>query len=217
MLHGLERLSGLVGVTLSEDAARLMRRYWKLVLETNEHTNLTRITADREAVLKHFVDCLTLLGTGLIGPGARVVDVGAGAGFPGIPLKIARPDVGLLLVDSTLKRVRFLRDAAAALALKDVEAIHGRAEQIGADARYAGTFDVATARAVARLDRLVGWCLPFVKPGGHFIAMKGPDVEEEVAEAEAALKAAGGRVAGLERLTLPEGAGERTLVVVAKG
>lgn len=217
MLHGLERLSGRIGVDLAEEAGRLMRRYWKLVLETNEHTNLTRITEDREAVLKHFVDSLTLLRTGLISPGARVVDVGSGAGFPGIPLKIARPDIGLLLVDSTLKRVRFVQEAAAALALKDVEALHGRAEKIGTDPGRAGTFDVATARAVARLDRLAGWCLPFVKPGGHFIAMKGPDVEEEVSDAEGALRAAGGRVAKLERLALPEGAGERTLVIVAKG
>lgn len=216
MLHGLERLGEATGVPLSKAAAESMRRFWRLVLETNEHTNLTRITDDRDAVLKHFIDSLTLLRWDYIGVGARVVDVGTGAGFPGIPLKIARPDIHLVLVDSTLKRVRFLREATEALGLTGVEAVHARAEQLHGDGAFAGRFDVATARAVARLDRLVGWCLPFVRSGGRFLAMKGPDVDEEIAEAAAPLREAGGRIEAVERFSLPEAAGERTVIVVAK-
>src|SRR5690606_21114997 len=143
-------------------------------------------------------------------------DVGSGAGFPGVPLKIARPDLSMVLLDATLKRVRFLQVVIERLGLEGVEAIHGRAEELGRRPGWAGSFDVAVARAVARLDVLVRWCMPLVKPNGCLLAMKGPDVEEELAAAERALRAARARVVRVERLALPKGAGQRNIVVVEK-
>lgn len=216
MLTGLERYAEQVGVVLSEMQAAAMRKYWRAVLETNRRTNLTRITDDKDATLKHFVDSLTLLRTGVFVERATVVDVGSGAGFPGVPLKIARPDLRVVFVDATLKRVRFLQSVVELLDLQDAEAVHGRAERLAREEEWAMRFDVAVARAVAKLDVLVRWCLPLVRPGGHFLAMKGPDVEEELAAAGKALRAAGGQVLGVEKLELPEGAGRRSIVVVRR-
>lgn len=216
MLTGLERYAEQVGVVLSEMQAAAMRKYWRAVLETNRLTNLTRITDDKDATLKHFVDSLTLLRTGVFVERATVVDVGSGAGFPGVPLKIARPDLRVVFVDATLKRVRFLQSVVELLDLQDAEAVHGRAERLAREEEWAMRFDVAVARAVAKLDVLVRWCLPLVRPGGHFLAMKGPDVEEELAAAGKALRAAGGQVLGVEKLELPEGAGRRSIVVVRR-
>jgi len=216
MLEGLEQYAREFGVELSPAQGAALRAYWRMVLETNRYTNLTRITEDRDATLKHFVDSLTVLKTGVFERGARVVDVGSGAGFPGVPLKIARPDLSMVLLDATLKRVRFLQAVIERLGLEGMEAVHGRAEELGRRPGWAGSFDVAVARAVARLDVLVRWCMPLVKPNGCLLAMKGPDVEEELAAAERALRAARARVVRVERLALPEGAGQRNIVVVEK-
>lgn len=216
MLEDLETLAQDIGVTLTSEQGAALRAYWQAVLETNRHTNLTRITEDRDATLKHFVDSLTVLRTGVFGLGARVVDVGSGAGFPGIPLKIARPDLQLVLVDATLKRVRFLQSVIQGLKLDGAEAVHGRVEELAQKPGWAASFDVAVARAVAKLDVLVRWCVPLLKPGGSFLAMKGPDVEEEIHSAGAALRAAKARIVTVERLSLPEDAGSRTIVVVQR-
>lgn len=216
MLHGLEQWSRAVGVSLEEDQAAAMRSFWALVLETNAHTNLTRITDDEDATLKHFVDSLSVLQTDVFTTNARVADVGTGAGFPGVPLKIVRPDLRLTLIDSTLKRVRFLQSVVQTMGLTDVQAMHARSEQLGKDEGFAGTFDVVVARAVARLERLLPLCLPLLRKGGYLVAMKGPDVEEEVRSADSALRQGGGAVKKLHRLQLPEGAGDRTLIIVEK-
>ncbi|MFS8524299.1 MAG: 16S rRNA (guanine(527)-N(7))-methyltransferase RsmG [Limnochordales bacterium] len=216
MLEGLQQYAAQIGVPLSDEQAQAMRTYWAAVLETNRHTNLTRITDDKEATLKHFIDSLSVLPTGVFGPGARVADVGTGAGFPGVPLKIARPDLQLVLIDSTLKRVRFLRSVIRLLGWDDVEAVHARAEALAADPKWAGTFDLVVARAVAKLDALANWCLPLLRPGGRLVAMKGPDVAEELKEAAGALAAGGGRLVKVERLALPEGAGRRSIVIVER-
>lgn len=216
MLHGLEQWSRVVGVSLDEEQAAAMRTFWALVLDTNAHTNLTRITDDEDATLKHFVDSLSVLQTDVFTADARVADVGTGAGFPGVPLKIVRPDLQLTLIDSTLKRVRFLESVVEAMGLTDVQAIHARSERLGRDRAFAGTFDVVVARAVARLERLLPLCLPLLRKGGRLVAMKGPDVEEEVRSARSALRKGGGAVEALHRLELPEGAGDRTLIVVEK-
>jgi len=154
--------------------------------------------------------------TGLFTPGARVADVGTGAGFPGVPLKLARPDLRVLLVDATLKRVRFLESVIGHFGWRDVQAVHARAEVLARDPETAGTFDVAVARAVASLDKLVAWCVPLVRPGGHLVAMKGPDVEEELAAAERPVRRLHARVVDVRRLELPREAGRRTLVVVRR-
>lgn len=216
MLARLPRYAEAIGVPLDDDQMEEMRTYWRAVLDTNRHTNLTRIIDDRDATLKHFIDSLTVLRTGVFQGGARVVDVGSGAGFPGVPLKIARPDLHLTLVDATLKRVRFLQSVIEKLGWSEAAAVHGRAEDLGRRAPFRAAFDVAVARAVAKLDVLTNWCLPFVRAGGHFIAMKGPDVDDELRVADAALARAGGRLVRVEKLRLPEGAGERSLIVVQR-
>lgn len=216
MLADLQRYAERVGVSLTDEQVAAMREYWRAVLETNRHTNLTRITDDRDATLKHFVDSLTVLKTGLFSEGASVVDVGSGAGFPGVPLKIARPDLRVTFVDATLKRVRFLQSVIDMFGWDDVQAVHGRAEDVGRQNGWARAFDVAIARAVAKLDVLAGWCLPFVRDGGHFIAMKGPDVDEELKSASKAFRAAGGRLVRVDKLALPDGAGERSIVIVGR-
>mgnify|MGYP001033296931 CR=1 FL=1 len=216
VLLDLESCCGELGIELGEGAAAGMRAFWRMVLEANAYMNLTRITADEEAVLKHFTDSLTVLLTGLLAPGCRVADVGTGAGFPGVPLKLARPDVPVLLVDATLKRVRFLETVIRRFGWSDVKAVHGRAEDLARDPAMAGAFDVATARAVASLDKLVLWCVPLLRPGGHLVAMKGPEVEDELAEAGRALARRGAAVEDVRRLELPRGAGRRTLVVIRR-
>jgi len=216
MLAGLEEYARGIGVSLGEEQAEAMRSYWRAVLETNRHTNLTRITDDKEATLKHFIDSLTVLSTGVFHRGARVADVGSGAGFPGVPLKIARPDLQVTFIDATLKRVRFLKSVIDFMGWRDAEAVHGRAEEVGRRAAWSGAFDVVVARAVAKLATLGNWCLPLVRPGGHFVAMKGPDVERELKEARSSMAAAGGRVLRVDRLALPEGAGTRSIVIVRR-
>jgi len=216
VLIGLEEHCRELGLELSPGAADGMREYWRMVLAANERMNLTRITSDEEATVKHFVDSLTVLLTGVFTPGVRVVDVGTGAGFPGVPLKLARPDLRLVLLDATLKRVRFLQEVVAHFGWADVEAVHGRAEELARRPGWAGAFDVVTARAVAQLDKLVTWCVPLLRPGGHLVAMKGPDVDAELKAAGKALKRLGARVAAVERLVLPKGAGRRSLVVVER-
>lgn len=216
MLTELPRFAEAIGVPLDDDRMEAMRTYWRAVLDTNRHTNLTRITDDRDATLKHFLDSLTVLRTNVFHDGARVVDVGSGAGFPGVPLKIARPDLHVTLVDATLKRVRFLQTVIEQLGWSDTVAVHGRAEELGRRAPFQAAFDVAVARAVAKLDVLTNWCLPLVRTGGHFIAMKGPDVDDELRAAESALSQAGGRVVRVEKFRLPEGAGKRSLIVVQR-
>ncbi|MBO8141057.1 MAG: 16S rRNA (guanine(527)-N(7))-methyltransferase RsmG [Firmicutes bacterium] len=215
-LEGLEAYCREMGIDLEPGQSALLRRFWAMVLEQNARVNLTRITDDREAVLKHFVDSLTVLRAGVIHAGAKVADVGTGAGFPGVPLAIARPDVRVLLVEATGKRVKFLEGAVGALGLKNVEVLHERAEELARRTRGAGVADAVTARAVAPLYRLVAWCVPLLRAGGHLVAMKGPDVSEELGQAEQALGKAGARVAAVHRLELPGGAGGRTLLVIRR-
>lgn len=216
MLTNLDRWSKEIGIVLTDEQIERMRRFWELVLETNRHTNLTRITDDDDATLKHFVDSLTVLNTGTIGDKARVIDIGTGAGFPGIPLKIVRPDIRLTLLDSTLKRVRFLQGVIEEMGWDDVQAIHGRAEQYAKGTGLTGAFDVAVARAVARLPRLVSFCMPYVRRSGHFVAMKGPEVEDEVKESATAFAEIGAKVVKVQRLDLPEDAGRRSLIIIQR-
>jgi len=163
--------------------------YSKLLREWNEKINLTAITEPLEIAKKHFVDSVSCVS--MIDKGSSLVDVGTGAGFPGIPLKIVRPDLSVLLLDSLGKRVDFLNTVIAELGLECITAVHSRAEDGGANPLYRERFDVATARAVAGLNVLSEYCVPFVKVGGQFIALKGPDCDEEVANAKNAIKTLG--------------------------
>lgn len=203
-----------IGVKVSPAQAEQFQAYLELLLEWNEKINLTAITDPSEVVEKHFVDSLTLLSHCKLKEGAKVIDVGTGAGFPGLPLKIVRPDIQLTLLDGLNKRLNFLGEVCSALGIQ-AERVHKRAEEAGLDHKMRESFDVVTARAVAPLNVLCEYCLPLVKMKGFFIAMKGPGAAEELQQAENALEILGGTDVKLISLELPE-AGERSLVVVQK-
>ncbi len=179
------------GITPTEEMVSRFCAYEALLLEWNEKMNLTAITAHDEVVNKHFVDSVAC--QSLVPEGASLVDVGTGAGFPGLPLKIVRPDIQLTLMDALAKRLRFLEAVTDALKLEKTETVHQRAEDAGHSA-LRETFDVATARAVASLPVLCEYCLPLVKPGGVFLAMKGRDGAEEAKMAAKAIKILGGEI-----------------------
>ena len=178
-----------LGIEADGDALRRYRIYYEYLGEINRVMNLTAISGEKDVAELHFLDSAALLTVAELG-GKRVIDLGAGAGFPGLALKIARPDIRLTLLDSLDKRVGFLRDCCERLGFDDVRCVHARAEEIPAGFRE--SFDAATSRAVARLDLLCELCLPYVKKGGVFIAMKGPDPEEELREAGRAIGELGG-------------------------
>ena len=188
-------------------------RFFALLSEYNARFNLTAITEENEVYEKHFLD--SVLGEELFPENASVLEVGSGAGFPSLPLKIVREDLSFTLVESTGKKCEFLKTVVRELALSNVTVINGRAEDLARDPLYREQFDVCCARAVARLNTLSEYCLPFVKVGGGFIAYKG-DADEEVLQAQNAITKLGGKAAILYRYALPE-SGNRTLVVVQKG
>ncbi len=205
-----------LGIELSGEQLALCALFADLVRTANTRINLTAITAPADMAVKHFLDSMTCILTGIWPKGARCADVGTGAGFPGVPLAILRPDTRWVLLDSLGKRVDFLRQAAAEAGLAGVECRQMRAEEAGADKSLRETFDVVVARAVARLPVLAEYCLPLVAPGGVFIAMKGPDVGAEVAEAMRAIRELGGSAPEIKEISLPADAGERSLVCIGK-
>lgn len=194
---------------LISDNAEKFEKYYNMLVEWNQKFNLTAIT-DREGVfVKHFAD--SLLGERYVPQNATVLDVGTGAGFPSLPVKIARPDVRLTLNDSLQKRIGFLNEVVAALGLQDVQTIHARAE----DLKERDYYDVVLSRAVAPLNILAEYCLPFVRVGGKFVAYKAEDCAEEVTAAENAIKTLGGKLLSVDKIRLDENT-VRAFVVVEK-
>lgn len=179
------------GVTLSDRICEKLGVYGNMLIEWNEKMNLTAITEPDEILYKHFYDCILFLSAAEIPQNARVIDVGTGAGFPGTVLKILREDIELTLLDGLNKRLVFLNEVLGALEL-NAETVHMRAEEGGRSALYREKFDIACARAVAAMPTLCEYCLPFVKSGGRFVAMKGSSGEQEAADAENAVKLLGG-------------------------
>ncbi len=199
------------GIALSAAQLKQLADYQARTLEVNRHMNLTAITDDAEFTVKHFIDSLTLLPW--LPQNARVLDVGTGAGFPGLPLKIARPDIKLTLIDSLRKRIFFLRETADELNLADVECVHARAEEVIRKPEYKGRFDICAARAVARLSALAEYTVPFLKRGGLLLAMKGPDAREEIKEAAPVLKKLGAAVRETRRTEIGLGIAHQVVVV----
>ena len=187
-----------------------LAQYKNNVLLWNEKINLTAITNEPDFTIKHFIDSLTVLPW--IPQNAHVIDVGTGAGFPGLPVKIARPDITLILLDSLRKRIFFLQETVQLLGLKEVSCIHTRAEDWQKEGYQ---YDICTARAVARLDVLVRYTLPLVKPGGLLLAMKGPDVTGEVKQAATAIKKWGGKLSEIQSCTIAQDI-THSIVVIKK-
>ena len=201
-------------IVLTENQLAQLKQYYELLIEWNEKMNLTALTAPEDVALKHFADSLLLLCYCDIEKEARVIDVGTGAGFPGMVLKIARPDIQLTLLDSLQKRLGFLDEVCNELGFDDVELIHSRAED-GSRTELRESFDIAVSRAVASLNTLCEYDMPYVKVGGRFIAMKGKEAQEEMSAAENAIHTLGGKLLQKHDFILGE-AGERSIIEIKK-
>lgn len=199
---------------LNEEQIQKFYTYMNLLIEWNEKINLTAITKPEEIILKHFVDCLTI--SKYIGENSRLIDVGTGAGFPGIPLKIYRSDLKITLMDSLNKRINFLNEVIKDLKLENIETIHARAEELGKNKKYREQFDIATSRAVANLSTLSEYLLPFIKVGGKCICMKGAEVDDELKTASKAIEILGGKLKNKDIFTLPQSDLGRSIIVLEK-
>lgn len=178
-------------------------KYKELILEYNKHTNLTRITEDDEFNVKHFLDSLSLFKTDLFVKDKKIIDIGTGAGFPGLPLKLYNEDLDITLLDSLRKRIDFLDGVIEELGLKKIRAIHARAEEIARDKKHRESYDIAVSRAVANLSTLTEYSMAFVKVGGYFISQKGPEYKEELKNAKRAIELMGGEVKDIIHTPLP--------------
>jgi len=213
-MHELIDLAKPYGIELTDEACRHFETYSCLLLEWNQRVNLTAITQPPEVLEKHFLDSIIPLALHKIPRGAAVIDVGTGAGFPGVPIKIVRPDLRLTLLDSLGKRVRFLTELSQMLGQEN-EIMHARAEEAAHNPDLREAFCVATSRAVAALPALCELCLPFVRPGGVFIALKGPDADTEITAARSAVTILAGSTIEKMSYTLPS-FGERTVCISEK-
>lgn len=205
-----------MGLCVSESQADLFFKYKEMLLEWNDKVNLTAITDEKEIVIKHFADCLSILSNFEMKNGISVVDVGTGAGFPGIPLKLARPDVKMTLIDSLGKRVKFLNEVISALEIENTKAIHMRAEDGGQNEIFREKFDCCVSRAVANLAVLSEYCLPFVKVGGVFVSLKGPKAAEEIEEGKTAVATLGGKVRAVVPVSIPNSDISHNIVIIDK-
>jgi len=201
---------------VSDIQADKFEKYFELLLEWNEKINLTAITEEYDVVTKHFLDSLMCVKSGVLEDGISLIDVGTGAGFPAIPLKIANNGLKVTLLDSLAKRLNFLNEVISELELTNIKTVHARAEDGGRDAALREKFDVAVSRAVANLSTLSELCLPFVKVGGYFVSMKGPNAEEEISNAKNAIKILGGKVEKVIPYDIPTTDLQHNLVIIKK-
>lgn len=204
------------GFNLTERQNEQFVTYFDMLIDWNQKINLTAIEEPTEVAYKHFVDSACLMRVVPDLKHKSMIDIGTGAGFPGVPLNIMEPELHVTLFDSLNKRIVFLQELCEALELKNIRAVHGRAEEFGIKPDYRQQFDIATARAVARMPVLLEICLPFVKKDGIFIALKGPELENEIKESSNALKELGGKVVDVQQFTLADGAYTRNLAVIEK-
>lgn len=205
-----------VGLQLSQEQYEGFMKYMRLLQEWNEKINLTAITEDEEVVKKHFIDCIKAFKRDEFKKAETMIDVGTGAGFPGLPIAIMRPELKVTLLDSLNKRINFLDIVVSALGLKNVTTIHSRAEDGAKNKALREKFDIATSRAVANMSVLSEFCIPYVRLGGHFIALKGPSVTEELQNSKNALGTLGGKLITVKEVDIEGTDLKHNLVVVEK-
>ncbi len=205
-----------LGIDLGATRENYFKEYKDLIKEWNEKIDITTIVEDEEMDNKHFLDSLTLVGTGLFDGNSKIIDIGTGGGFPGVPLKIYNEKLDITLMDSLNKRIVFLNNVIEELGLKDIVATHGRAEELSITKEHREVYDICTSRAVARLNTLVEYCLPFVKVGGYFVSMKGPDYEDELKEAKNAIILLGGEIKEHRKITIPNTDITHSIIVIEK-
>lgn len=206
------------GIELNDTQKEQFATYFHELVETNKVMNLTSITEEDQVYLKHFYDSIVLgfVDDKLLHEELTLCDVGSGAGFPSLPLKIINPNLKITIVDSLNKRIKFLDGLVAKLGLEDVSLVHGRAEEVGKNPQFRESFDVVTARAVAAMNVLTEFCLPLVKVGGQFVAMKSEKAPEELETAQYAIQTLGGEIKRQESVELPNDAGVRNFIFVKK-
>ena len=203
-----------IDIVFNDKQIEQFYKYMNLLLEWNEKINLTAITEKKDVILKHFIDSLTI--SKYIEENSTLVDIGTGAGFPGIPIKIYRPDVKVTLVDSLNKRINFLNEIISELELKDINTIHSRVEEFGKNKRYREQFDIVTARAVANLTVLSEYLLPLTKIDGKCICMKGSEIQEEFNDSKNAIRILGGQIENIYKFNLPKSDILRNIVIIKK-
>ena len=203
-----------IEIEFTEEQLKKFYDYMNLLIEWNQKINLTAITEPKEIILKHFIDSLTI--NKYIQQNSTLADVGTGAGFPGIPLKIIRSDLKITLVDSLNKRINFLNDVIEKLDLKGIEAVHSRIEEFGKNKKYRESFKNVTARAVANLTVLSEYLIPIAKIGGQCICMKGSNIEEEIETGKNAIKILGGKIKDINEFDLPDSDISRNIIIIDK-
>ena len=203
-----------ISINIDESEANNFFEYMEELIRWNEKVNLTAITKPEEIITKHFIDSLTI--EKYIPKNASIIDVGTGAGFPGIPIKILKPETKITLLDSLNKRIIFLEKIIAKLRLTNIFAVHGRAEELGREEEHRETFDIATSRAVAGLNGLLEYMAPFVKVNGKIICMKGPKIEEELKESKKAIQELGLEIEKIEKISFLNEEMERNILILNK-
>ena len=203
-----------INIVFTEEELQKFYKYMQLLIEWNEKINLTAIVEPEEIILKHFIDSLTILK--YIDKDKTLIDIGTGAGFPGIPVKIMRPDIEVTLLDSLNKRIYFLEEVINQLGLKNIETVHARIEEYGKNREYRESYDIATSRAVANLTTLSEYMLPMVKVGGISICMKGSEIEEEFSKSQRAIDILGGKIQKVDTFTLPKSDNKRNIIIIEK-
>lgn len=210
--QGIEEL----GLKCSDETIDKFRKYREILVEWNQKMNLTGIEEEKEVYIKHFLDSVAVVKEGYIKDGMSIIDVGTGAGFPGLPLRICLENSKVTLLDSLNKRIKFLSEVCSNIDIDDIELIHGRAEDFGKDENYREQYDIATARAVAGLPILMEFCAPFIKVGGYFVCLKGPNADTELEESKKAMEVLGLEFVEKIDVELPEIELKHNIVVFKK-